>query len=422
MLNRLISVLCVIVALITQDPRSRAWSLATLLLYAVPLLGSLSKRTSTKVYSGWFGVFLLLQLGVSYYGISHSYHLPPNYRGTVDVQGGIPGIEGMQKISVDAEGFRSWPPINYANHSKFRIFVMGASTTAQIFIDDQKTWTFRLQEDLSRSLQSQVEVSACALSGIRLPEIYDNFREIVKLRPDMVIFLLGVNDWNVHIARHFNPELAQRSRFYRRLGLETHEVEKIYLANSIVGRAISRFISPQVKTPLTENRKENGEYYSKQNNSLAKTDVRQFAPQALDEEYESYLNKLGSFCRSAHQNCVFLTQPNQYKEGVSEAAKRTFWMTPPNVPYTLDFTSMSRVARFYNESLIAFARRNGFAYCDLDAQVGAGSFPGNFYDDVHFNLQGAERVATALTPCLTPIASSLQFFRNPAIMARGERP
>ena len=70
-------------------------------------------------------------------------------------------------------------------------------------------------------------------------------------------------------------------------------------------------------------------------------------------------------------------------------------MTPPNEDYTLDLTSMGGIADLYNQHLIRFARKQGHDLIDLAAAMPA-NFE-SFYDDVHFNTEGARRVAQVLT-------------------------
>ena len=82
-------------------------------------------------------------------------------------------------------------------------------------------------------------------------------------------------------------------------------------------------------------------------------------------------------------------------------------MTPFDEDYTLDLTSMEAIANLYNSYLVQFANEQGFDLIDLAAAMPAGTQ--FFYDDVHFNTEGARRVANVILGELESTACS---FRN----------
>jgi hypothetical protein len=73
-------------------------------------------------------------------------------------------------------------------------------------------------------------------------------------------------------------------------------------------------------------------------------------------------------------------------------------MTPFNEDYTLDLASMRGIADLYNKYLIRFSREHGHDVIDLAGAMPAGTH--YFHDDVHFNTEGARRVANVLTSAL----------------------
>ncbi len=92
-------------------------------------------------------------------------------------------------------------------------------------------------------------------------------------------------------------------------------------------------------------------------------------------------------------------------------------MTPFREDYTLDLTSMGGIADLYNQYLIRFARKQGHDLIDLAAAMPAGT--ASFYDDVHFNTEGARRVANVLTDEL--IAGACGFAAYPEMGAGRHR-
>ncbi len=405
----ILAVLCLLFGIATYDREAYKWGIFSTVLYALPLLSFATKNKLLRVYTVWFGIFLVSQTVLSYYKYQHYHHLTPNIHYQIDVQGdGLPGIQGIQTITTDAFGFRTTKNIEYQKKSPgYRIFALGASTTESIYIDDHKTWPHLLQEKLTKKLQMPVEVINASVSGLRMAHIYDNFKKVLKLQPDMVLFLIGVNDWNKDILNQFDSSVEVHNRFYKKFGLEYYQVTKLYLRNSLFGLALQSLPFKKA-TDTGENssvtRIEKGEYFTKQNNTLTRQDVRKYVPEDILPEYRTYLEKTAALCDKSHVQCVFLTQPNAYKAEASEKTKKTFWMTPPNGNYTLDFASMIKVAEVYNLKLKEFAKAYSIPLCDLNSQIPPSEK--SFYDEVHFNEPGSELVASKLEDCISELINT----------------
>ena len=81
--------------------------------------------------------------------------------------------------------------------------------------------------------------------------------------------------------------------------------------------------------------------------------------------------------------------------------KKGFWATPPNTEYTLDFESLVYIANLYNHYLLKFADENGLYGFDLAKDIEP-SYQ-YFYDEMHFNINGAPKVADLIFGFLEPI-------------------
>ena len=96
---------------------------------------------------------------------------------------------------------------------------------------------------------------------------------------------------------------------------------------------------------------------------------------------------------------MLMTQPTAYYVGAPETATRYFRLTPPGRVYTLDLESLVWMAELYNGFVRELAAEQGLLLCDLSAVVPKGTAA--FYDDVHFNTNGARIVAGALADCIS---------------------
>lgn len=374
---------------------SPKWVAVTLIVYSVPLLTQLLRSRSARSYGLWFGVFLVLQTLITPLVVNSDYvTLAPHLYEQIDVRGdAIPGIGGLQTITTDELGFRTTTDVDYEakQPGTLRIFAIGGSTTEQILLDDRRTWTHLLQERLSATGNwENVEVINTGVSGTRARQHLATLQRVAQLQPDLVLFLMGINDWNRHIwdelgaAQRVDPGAARND---------------LQFNQTLLGRAIMALNAAFSEPPPKFVRPEYGEYYSEQNNSLQRNDVKSYRPESVSGDYRDVVDEIASRCVQEAYACMFVSQPNAYSPSVSAEVRRYFWMTPPNTEYTLDLDSLVHIASLYNGFLMDTAMRNGLARCDLAPLLEPTLEV--FYDDCHFNVSGAERVAAELASCVT---------------------
>lgn len=363
-------------------------------LFSMPALVYPAKLLWAKIWACWLSVFLIVQTLLSPVLIDYNLVLrPPHLDITTDVEGGLPGIQGLQRYTTDDYGFRTYPPADYRSSNAFRIFAIGGSTTIDDYLDDQKTWTHLLQERLGADLARPVEIINTGVPGLRATHHLSTLRYIEKLRPDMVIFLLGANDWVRHIYRQFGfGDMPDKDAYC----VMRHPCFNVTLAGSALLRLWDWARNGSPSTPQT--RVEHGEYYSKQRGSLYRQDQRQFFPPSVLNSHSSTMEEIAKECLSSKVDCVSVTQPNGYSLEASEDFVSGFWMTPPNTSYTLSLESMQYLAKLYNDYLLSYGKQRGFVVCDLASEIPA-SYEA-LDDDMHFNTRGAALVAEKLEPCI----------------------
>jgi lysophospholipase L1-like esterase len=384
--------LILLFGLVTVDLESHKWLLIGLVVYALPVACQALPMPRLAVGALWVGSLMVAQTVVSRFYPEPAFRtLPPNLNRIVDVRGGLPGLDGPQEVTTDRLGFRTTKPVDYRRDDTFRVFAIGASTTAQVYLDDRRTWTHLLQERLDRAVEAEVEVINTGVSGLRAHHHLGTLERIRAYHPNLVIFLLGINDWNQDIENHF-------------LQIESSKANAWLLKNTLaarLGRRIKHWIlsRPQTRPNV---RVDHREFYGHTRGSLARSARLTYRPETVSDDYARDLEAIRDACQTAGVTCVFVTQPNGYQLGASEEYKDGMWMTPPHQSYTLDFDSMVNIAKVYNDHLIAFTRANGLALCDAAPEMEASyAF---FYDDCHFNRAGAERFAELMFPCVLEIA------------------
>ena len=144
-----------------------------------------------------------------------------------------------------------------------------------------------------------------------------------------------------------------------------------------------------------------GEYYSEQNNSLSKKDVRSFQIKEVDPIYKKLLVEIAKRCMVKTYSCFFISQPTAYSKKITSKLKSLLWMTPPNEEYTLDLKSLIAISTLYNSELYKVATDHEIHFCDLAKHIAPST--AYFYDDVHFNENGSRKVSEILSLCVNEI-------------------
>jgi lysophospholipase L1-like esterase len=383
--------------LATASLANLKWGILTIVLFSPPLVLQIPRSRTLRAAGIWWGVFLVLQSIISpWVTRNQASTLPPNFSRVFDVVSGLPGISGIQTVTTDEQGFRITKTIDYSKADSFRIFAVGGSTTEQLYLDDHRTWTHLLQELLDSKSNESVEVVNTGVSGTRVRHHLPTLKKIAQFNPDIVLFLVGINDWN-HQIRMDNLNVGRR--------VIAELFAPVRLRKTLLGRSIHtlRYRRKMAKTDEEESgtgiELETGEILSDRRGSIKRKFVVEYDAGSVDKSYADYLMKISVICKDGAFDCVFISQPTGYSRDAEDGFVSGFWMTPPHQDYTLTLESLEKTANMYNRYLREFADKEGHHFCDL-----ANDFEPSyefFYDDCHFNEKGAQRAAASLDLCLS---------------------
>ncbi|MDH3234478.1 MAG: GDSL-type esterase/lipase family protein [Alphaproteobacteria bacterium] len=415
-----ISLLILAFGLLSHDPKtSTRWFAIAAALYAVPLVAQLIPRTWARVYGIYFGLFVALQAVISANFFPDTYIVrAPHINNYLDIRGdNLHGISGVQHMTTDAKGFRTTKPVNYDAKADYRIFFIGASTVAQDWIGDKQTFPHLVQESLSAKLGRNIEAINTAVPGLRAVHHLATMRKVADYHPNMYVIVPGANDWGLHITLHYdkgNPDqFAHTTVHVDRVKFRVGVLEfarNYTLQHTILGRGIlplwalikSPFASPEIGYGDNPERKVGyAKFYKEVRGSLFRKDKRTFKPKAVYPGYAKTMRDIVAFCKTSGAICVLATHPHSFKPGTTKAYRERFWMTPAFEKYTLTYESMAHIATLYNRFTAELAKKSGLPFCDLEAQV-APSLE-NFYDEIHYNLEGSRKAAAVLHNCLVKV-------------------
>jgi hypothetical protein len=316
--------------------------------------------------------------------------LTPNYDMKLRIVGEVmPGFEGINSITTDHLGFRVTSDINYKVASNYRIFTIGGSTTEQIHVDDQETWSALLEKLLRKAGMINAEVINTGVSGLRAEHYVATQDYVSTLNPDLMIFLVGVNDWNKHIKQTVRrPNQKQKTK--------NVTINQTILYRS--AKAVYGILAKSSGGSSLMIQNNHGEYYSAQNNSLNRDKKVAISIDDVDEDYVKFMSLIIKKCKSGAYECMFVTQPSAYQKNIDPQLKKRLWMTPPNEDYTLTLDALSSISKMYNNWLLAFTELHDMPSCDLSSNI----YPTfeNFYDDVHFNELGSLNASSVIFQCV----------------------
>jgi len=312
-------------------------------------------------------------------------------------------FSGTHIINTDEKGYRTNKKINYKKKpdNSLRVITIGASTTEEYNTDDKKTWSNLLVEDLSKYTEKNIDLINMGMSGLRSKHHYVSLLRAKKYQPDVVVFLLGFNDWSHHIL---NREKSYLIPFYEiKYDFEKSFLHKIYKK---VHRQISKLFIKKKTTEKIKKLSSNltteetiESFLLPKSNSLEKRKIKKiFEPQNVSDEYNFWISHIVKECKKKQFTCFFIDQPTGYKKNVSEKLKKRFWMTPFYQDYTLSLDNLIEISSLYNNWLRQYIINNNLNFCSLSEKLEANT--DNFFDDAHFAENGSEKVAKVLSECI----------------------
>ena len=391
-MNWLFAIIILSFGLFSLDNYSILWAALSLFIYSIPLFGQLLRSQLIRVWSIFFGVFMIMQSVISaHLNTDDLKTLSPNMNIEHNITNGYQGLEGINHLTTDAKGFRTTGEIDYHDDSTYRVFTIGGSTTEQILIDDKKNWSYLLKDEIQKRVNSPVEVINTGVSGLRVRHHLATLKYIEAFHPDLVIFLFGINDWNWHIMQEQVPDGIWK-RFNRLR-------QQFMFSHSLLGNMLMSYrVSQQNQSSAPVKKSVTGQFHNQYRGSLNKMDRRSSRIQHVLPDYKETVIQIVEHCQSRQINCVFMTQPHGYQPHISKDYRDSFWMTPPKAEFTLSIDDLHRIAVTYNSYLLEYGNSAKVPVCDLGSAMNA-SFK-HFSDECHFNLEGSRRVATFLGQCL----------------------
>jgi lysophospholipase L1-like esterase len=289
---------------------------------------------------------------------------------------------------------------------EFRIFLIGGSVIEGLYLDDSQSVNAVLQQMLNakpnKAVQFKVYSAARSGDGI-VDHIAILVHRIVHLQPDMIILMAGVNDLTRSLYNydylHFVIERANdvAPATWLKFWMTEFHITRLFYA------AATRML-PRDQARVVEEISLRSAY--KEKVAVRKAAIISNARPRTDlGPYRVNLKTMAAVAEAHGANMVFATQPSSWNSE-EPTLQDWHWMLWRNgLTYREDL--MEEALESFNDVKRQVASQHNIVLYDA-----ARSIPKStevFYDDVHFNIEGARRFARDLAAVLT---------QNPALLGR----
>ncbi len=325
----------------------------------------------------------------------------------------MPGIEGDSNFIVNSRGIRG---DEFSGDDEYRILAIGGSTTECKYLDQSEAWPQLLQELLNRKGGgSNFWVGNIGQSGRTTREHLVQTKYLLPQLPeiDAVILLAGINDFGLRLMKgdEYDPayldtaegeEATVRRAFAWRIDRDPFLP---YYRRSAVGRLLESFFRAERPGPgaadqeLIEDKV--GGNYARRRTRRQRSPLRDQLPDlssALDE-YGANLNAIVDLIEDRGLRLIMVTQPTIWRPDLTPEKETFLWVGGgPDGKFYYSVEALASGMAAYNRRMIEVCRERGIECLDI-----ADGFPRDlsvFYDDAHFNENGARLMAEKLAEYL----------------------
>jgi lysophospholipase L1-like esterase len=303
----------------------------------------------------------------------------------------IKGVAPFSTYSTNKWGLRGDdPPSNWEEY--FTICCIGGSTTICFYLDDKKTWPYLLQEkikDITNNKRIWVGNGGIVGQTTRAHIIFMK-KVVSKIRPDVIILLIGINDLGFSLAedkRLFGNKYDKASWKYKIFGI-SRLIQILYTWKLILLDGVT-----------VEKRNVHDGYQPEpisEKSILLPEDLRDLLPSL--NEYRKNIKEIIKIGKSMNVRMVFLTQPMLFEDTVYWKGVKGYLYWMKNYKKTLSAATTWNLLKICNKELLSICETESVECYDL-----ASTIPHSdqfFYDPVHFNENGAKLVAEEVSEFL----------------------
>jgi len=316
------------------------------------------------------------------------------------------GLSSPVHFKTNSWGIRAR---EFARDDHERVLALGCSVTISEYIDQERTWTYLLEDTLKKTTGKKYWIGNAGKSKMMSRDyltFMEHFIPQVNRYIHTIIMIAGIND----LTRVLSKAEDYDSQFLEKAG-EAYLVERAF--DVIPGRTSwsARFkythlwqILKRIKHIVKpENYNNIGADYADLRKKRQMAEKVTAAPniQAGLLEYENNLRRIILLARKNNLRLILATQPSLWNP-YDARLEDLFWFGWINENYPRNYYSaqvLKECLRAFNQVLGDVCRDSVIELVDLAALLP--STPEIFYDDVHFNETGSQATAAIFAHYLT---------------------
>lgn len=366
---------------------------------------------SIGILLGEFGVRTLYPSSHHYF--VHKPYLRITFKPSSDI---MPGIEGESRYKVNALGVRG---DEFSSDQTYRILALGGSSTECHYLDQLETWTGLLQSKLNEYTSGhKIWVGNIGKGGTNTRHHILQMKYLLKQYQHInaIIVLAGINDLSLRLAEDtfYDPLFTKNPGWEVKLSVGAFSVLPVGCNISLpyVKRSALWHLARKCKYRLFAHgqiQDIEGRYMTKwrehRKDAIAIRNVLPDIKSAL-EEYSRNIETIIDIAESRSVRLIFMTQPVMWERDLPLKLKRLLWFggigtyhqESEREYYSVE--ALDTGMRMYNDILLKTCQLRQIECIDLYSILPKDTTV--FYDDCHFNENGAEAVAEIIARYLTP--------------------
>ncbi len=307
---------------------------------------------------------------------------PKNASYEFEVESGIKHMDSLIQYSTNNMGFRGDSLIQPKPQSEYRVFLVGGSTTENLFIDYQVGFERQIQNQLQSGGGDRIyKVFNAGKSGDATPDHLAMLSQrLVHLQPDLIILFPGINDMN-RLAGKYDylhypvPSTEQRHSWIVDL--------KFFMSNFQLVRRVINILNKKEENARTSIFLKTN--YADKVKEVQALPLNQNFPELDFSIYERNLTSFIGLCKSQQVKLILLTQTHTWDSEEKDNLDFRHWMVgigqerynPKDLAASIN--KMNLILKY-------LAEKEEIPVLDLEQLIPKSTE--YYYDDCHFNKQG----------------------------------
>jgi lysophospholipase L1-like esterase len=336
-----------------------------------------------------------------------SYLVWPPYlkHKNIPAAGVFHGIRGESRFETNAYGIRG-PDFAAERGKEYRILFLGGSATESFYLDQDEAWPALIAKSLTVTADGRgIWIGNIGRSGHNIRDHLMEMRMLVpKLPVDVLVFMTGVNDLGLRLAqdRAHNPHFLDNKdniayQLKHAFSVLPDDPDLPFYRKGFLGR----LLNPDTQRAKPHHVVDNAGWAFDRWRQLRRQGQLVKNLPSLDAALKEYARNIADIAELAKQmrvRIIFMTQPALWRAGLSEVEQNTLWMggigdyqAEGGRYYSAE--ALAQGLAVYNRTLLDACKRAGAECFDIAPQIKQDLSV--FYDDCHFNENGAREVARA---------------------------